>query len=147
MIRPGGSVHRKLAHRVSYEMHNGPIPDGLVICHRCDNPSCVNPRHLFAGTMADNSADMAAKGRAGGGDLPPEKRPFLPDHPRRADWMASLKRGAAAYHAKLTEDLVRYCRAEIARGRTAASVARELGISKVQAGRIRDRTSWAHLTD
>ena len=53
-----------LAHRVAYEMTKGRIPDGMSVCHSCDNPGCINPDHLFAGTHRDNMIDKETKGRA-----------------------------------------------------------------------------------
>lgn len=76
------------AHRVSYELNVGPIPDGMMVCHRCDNPPCVNPAHLFLGTASDNRADQQAKGRFNPGD----------------------RFGAKAANARLTEDQVREIR-------------------------------------
>jgi hypothetical protein len=69
--RPGGGygqfwcAERKTqlkAHRVAWEQKNGPIPDGMLVCHRCDNPGCVRPDHLFLGTPKDNMVDMVQKG-------------------------------------------------------------------------------------
>lgn len=66
----GSGIGRKLipAHRFAWELENGPIPDGMEICHHCDNPSCVRVSHLFLGTHADNMADRAKKGRCKGSD-------------------------------------------------------------------------------
>jgi DNA-binding XRE family transcriptional regulator len=58
-------------HRYSFELHNGPIKDGLFVCHKCDNRKCVNPDHLFLGTMQDNVNDCIAKNRLARGENKP----------------------------------------------------------------------------
>ncbi len=69
----GKSVY-KPAHRASYELTYGPIPDGLDVLHRCDNPPCVNPAHLFLGTHAENMVDRNTKGRQARGERHPHAK-------------------------------------------------------------------------
>lgn len=64
----GPDLKKARAHRLSYEMAKGAIPDGFVVRHMCDNPSCVNPAHLEVGTMADNIQDRDRRGRTAIGD-------------------------------------------------------------------------------
>lgn len=85
--------HRvKYAHRFSWEIHNGPIPDRMFICHHCDNPKCVRPDHLFLGDHWDNMADATFKGRMGPNPGPrpmrkytPEQRNSVVNDPRKTD--------------------------------------------------------------
>lgn len=120
------------ASRVAWELTYGPIPDGLFVCHRCDNPPCVRPEHLFLGTAADNSADMAAKGRSARGD-----RHGMRTHPER--------RAKGEHHgiAKLTESVVRAIRADYAAGVGGHVVlGRRYGISKTAVRYIVLRQTW-----
>jgi hypothetical protein len=107
-----------LAHRASWELAHGPISDGLHVLHRCDNPPCVRPGHLFLGTDADNGADKAAKGRA-------------------AD-----KSGAKNGRAILTPAQVASLRSDIASGLTERAAAKRYGIGKSQAHNIASGAHW-----
>jgi hypothetical protein len=117
----------KRAHRLAWELLRGPIPDGLCVLHRCDNPPCVNPAHLFLGTKRDNTLDATAKGRHALRNL-------------------LRRRGTETSGAKLNEEQVRSIRAALEAGLSRAAVGRLYGISPAQAGRIGHRERWGWLT-
>lgn len=116
------------AHRASWLIHRGNIPDGLWVLHRCDNPACVNPDHLFLGTHDDNMADMAAKHRAA-----------FQQHPE------SAPKGERHGNAKLTDNDVREIRRLRAIGTPRKAVAQMFGISISNVKQITARTAWPHV--
>lgn len=111
------------AHRISWNLHKGSIPDNLWVLHRCDNPRCVNPEHLFLGTTQDNTADMVAKGR---------HRP--PPYPI----------GEQQWSAKLTAEKVRLIRS-MADNYSHRDISSRFSISKTQVARILCGKSWRHV--
>lgn len=130
------------AHRWAFEKSTGTTaPDGMMVCHRCDNPGCVRPDHLFLGTAADNTADMMAKGRHKTVPLP---RHFGDDHwTRRMPGL--LKRGENHHNAKLTEERVRRIRALRETGMTHKAIAEVVGCDKGSVGAILRGAAWSHV--
>lgn len=125
------------AHRIAWALANGHVPDGIFVCHRCDNPPCVNPSHLFLGTPADNCHDMDTKGR---------RALFLGDNNGMRRHPEKISRGEAHGHAALTEaDVVEIFRMYVVDGATKAAIGREFGVSRSAVYRIIDRRNWAHV--
>jgi hypothetical protein len=124
------------AHRHSYELTNGPIPPGMVVCHTCDNPACVRPDHLFLGTSADNARDMSEKGRGATGGKNASRL-----HPER------LRRGEAHGRAKVTEEQVREIRRLYAEGVPHRKLAKMFGLSPSPILDIVHRRHWQHVED
>jgi HNH endonuclease len=137
-INVGGKWQR--AHRVAWELSIGPIQAGLCVCHRCDNPPCVNPAHLFLGTQRDNLRDMVAKGRQG-----------CVTRPDR------VARGERHGSCKLTESEVLDIRANCHPARrggagsnakspvSLSAFARKYGVRLYAVQRIVAGDTWAHL--
>jgi hypothetical protein len=122
------------AHRFSYELAHGAIPDGLFVCHRCDNRGCVNPDHLFLGTNSENLMDASRKGRIASGD-----RNGLRVHPE------SALKGEANGFARLTLAAVLAIRAERLAGRPYHKIASRYGISTSQVFNVCQRKQWRHV--
>lgn len=113
----------KLAHRISYEIVNGTIPEGIdyhgvCVCHKCDNRLCVNPGHLFLGSQKDNLRDMIKKGR-------------------RVNTA-----GSHNGNVKLTESQVLLIRED---RRSGVVIASDYGVSRSQISNIKNRHQWKHL--
>ncbi len=110
------------SHVVAYKLHHN-VNDlkGLHVLHTCDNPSCVNPEHLFLGTASDNAIDKVSKGRHN-------------DH-----------KGELHPMVKLTEQLVIYIREQFKRGKSQAAIAREVKVTRNNIHHIVHRRSWTHI--
>jgi hypothetical protein len=107
------------AHRVSYTIHFGKIPDNKCVLHTCDNRACVNPLHLWLGTNADNMADRNAKGRQA--------------------------KGETQGLSRLTSKIVSKCRAEHKRGASASFLARKYGVHSSTMLDVVTRHTWKHI--
>jgi hypothetical protein len=119
-FRASGKTYK--AHRVSWSFYFGDVPDGLDVLHKCDNPKCVNPYHLFLGTDVENAHDRAVKGRA-----------YKPV-------------GELCVHAKLTNEKVLKLRAEYACGGiTYSELGKKYCIDSGTASRIVNRKTWKHI--
>lgn len=104
-----------IASRVSYQLYKGDIPEGLVVCHRCNTPSCVNPKHLYLGTYSDNTQQAVKEGR---------------------QFVASGEKNG---QAKLTYDQVVAIRADT---RYQREIAKDYGISQLHVSRIKRKLVW-----
>lgn len=134
-----------LAHRVSWEFANGPIPGGLLVCHHCDNRPCIRPEHLFLGTYSDNAIDMTKKGRHGAH--------VHPESVRRGDghWSRvhpeKVSRGSGNGASKLTEEKVQNMRkVRLETGMPYHSLGALFGVSANTAHEAVSGKRWGHVS-
>jgi len=122
-------IHGKtrVASRVAYETYCGSIPKGMFVCHTCDNPSCINPKHLFLATPADNIADCTRKNRHN----------YTP--------RLNLPKGEAHPHSKLTTQQVLEIRQLREQGASYGRLVQMFGISKTNVADIIHRRIWQHI--
>jgi hypothetical protein len=134
---------RVLAHRVAFGIAQGVISPGLDVCHRCDNPPCCNPAHLFFGTRSDNMTDCANKGRNGAHSRPDR----LPRGDRHGRYTRPERtaRGEQVGTSKLSESQVREIRRERAAGASLRVIAERYRVSKRCVHLIVKRRNWAWL--
>lgn len=121
-----GMYNKYLAHRMSYELFIGEIPDGMCVCHKCDIPLCVNPNHLFIGSHKENMKDMEIKGRK---------------------WAKPVfrKNDGEPASAKLTKDKVNEIRSLLSLGKTQQEIALIFGVTQGCIGFIKRGKTWAHV--
>lgn len=129
-VMPLRHVSERRAHRFSWTLHFGPIPDGLDVCHTCDNPPCVRPDHLFLGTPVDNALDMVSKGRHA-----------AVTHPE------TISRGESRPAAKLTEETVREIRRMAAAGVSRRELAERYDVTPTLIAGVVNRTGWRHVAE
>jgi len=129
-----GTGQRIRAHRISWFIHHGPVPVGMCVLHRCDNPPCINPDHLFLGTNPDNTADRHSKGRSACGD-----RSGARLHPD------THVRGERSPLAKLAERQVVSIRELWAHGAERRELSENFNVTPCHIDKIVSRRAWRHL--
>lgn len=124
------------AHRLAWFLTHGSIPAGQHVLHRCDNPPCCNPAHLWLGTHADNMRDRSAKGRQA------RKQPSL--IAAQKEW-AQSHRGERHFNAKLRDADIPFIRARIAAGERFTTIAADYPVSRFTIGLIARRRRYSHI--
>ena len=123
------------AHRIAYMLSTGNYPpDDLVVCYKCDNPSCVNPEHLFLGTVSDNIKDKVSKkrtacGNNNGKNTHPESRSFGIKNP----------------NAKFTDEMIRQIREMYKKIKSHRKIAQHFGVVKSTISSILNGKTWTHI--